>query len=134
MGEKILYMYNIERIYPTFSKSDTYLKIDALNNRESLFHCFKHFIPHFLKLPYSFYKALGIYSITFTDQAVIYKPETHPTIMNRLYSGLFPLSALPRREDKKKHFFKTLVYRMKKYYEGFDKDFIEVSPPPKKEK
>lgn len=128
LAEKITGLYNISCIYTTFPRIDSVLKLDTMNDRDSLAHCFKGIIPELVKFPYSFLKKIGLLSLTFTNSILIFKPSEQNTINKKIFRGIFPISKLTSQKDRVMHFYKCIFYLIKFFCPNLDKDWIKLAP------
>jgi hypothetical protein len=99
-GEKILGLYNINIIYVTFPKVDSLMKLDTMNDRDSLQGCFKAIIPELVKFPYSFLRKVGLLTITFTNSVLIYKSSESSAANKKIFRGIFPISKLTGPKER----------------------------------
>jgi hypothetical protein len=128
LAEKITGLYNISCIYTTFPRIDSILKLDTMNDRDGLAHCFKSIIPELIKFPYSFLKKICLLSLTFTNSILIFKPQEVNSINKKVFRGIFPISKLPTVKDRVMHFYKVLFYLIKTFFPNFDKEWQKLAP------
>jgi hypothetical protein len=133
LAESILNLYNINVVFNVFPKKDSVMKVDGMSERDQLVYCYKAIISEIVKFPYSFLKNIGLSTLTFADNVTLYKPANHPSAMKKLYTGLFPLLGLPTRDDKRKHFYKTIVFMMKEKVAEMDDEWLQINPIPPRE-
>ena len=131
LAEKVLSLYNITHLYITFPKIDSLLKLDTMNDRTSLAQLYRAVIPELCKFPYSFFKRLGLVNLTFADNCVVYKTSDPAMAQRKILRGVFPLAKLPEKEERILHFYKIILFLMKKRCPDFDQEWVRITPKPK---
>lgn len=111
-AEEISALYNINLSIMTYSHFDSACRFEPIKDRKVLQLLLVCLIPELCKLPYSFYKKVGIRIMSFCLYSTVNNSAHHSLYQKKRWHGLFSLDAENNPEKIIKHFYKVVCFHL----------------------